>query len=92
MTYYLKVVKYHSFAHAKFKEKIMAYEWPEELVDLNMRATIRDAQPSSHLPAELSVVPESTAVVGDIDAFITYLESGQALRDWHARCAALAEE
>jgi hypothetical protein len=44
------------------------------------------------LPAELAIAPEETTVVGDIDAFIEYLESGQSLRDWHARLTALTEE
>jgi len=35
------------------------------------------------LPVELAMAPEETTVVGDIDAFIEYLETGQSLRDWH---------
>ena len=44
------------------------------------------------LPAELAMAPEETTVVGDIDAFIEYLESGQSLRDWHERLAVLTAE
>ena len=46
----------------------------------------------AHMPAELAVALEETTVVGDVDAFIEYLENGQALHDWHARLAAQAEE
>ena len=46
----------------------------------------------AHLPVELAMAPEETTVVGDIEAFIEYLESGQALRDWQARFTAMAEE
>ncbi|MBM3225975.1 MAG: hypothetical protein FJZ47_19565 [Candidatus Tectomicrobia bacterium] len=46
----------------------------------------------AYLPAELAINPEDTAVIGDVDAFIAYLESGQAMRDWHERLAVLAEE
>ncbi len=46
----------------------------------------------AYLPAELAIEPEDTTVIGDIEAFIAYLESGQALRDWHDRLAALSEE
>jgi len=44
------------------------------------------------LPTELVNEPEDTAVVGDIDAFIAYIESGQALEDWNTRMAALNAE
>jgi hypothetical protein len=44
------------------------------------------------LPVVLAVVPEDTAVVGDIDAFMDYIENGQALRDWHERIAMQTEE
>ena len=44
------------------------------------------------LPVELAMAPEETTVVGDIDAFIEYLESGQSLRDWHERLAVLTAE
>ena len=46
----------------------------------------------AHMPAEIAVAPEETTVVGDVDAFIEYLENGQALRDWDERLAALTEE
>jgi hypothetical protein len=46
----------------------------------------------SHLPIELIEASDETAVVGDIDTFIEYVESGQALRDWHDRLDAIAEE
>ena len=44
------------------------------------------------LPQELQGLPEQTTVVGDIDAFIEYIERGQALRDWHERMAMLTKE
>ena len=44
------------------------------------------------LPAELAITPEETTVVGDVDAFIEYLESGQSLRDSHERLAILTAE
>ncbi|GIX48956.1 MAG: hypothetical protein KatS3mg131_3167 [Candidatus Tectimicrobiota bacterium] len=44
------------------------------------------------LPPELAATPEDTAVVGDIDALIAYIESGQALQDWEERRAALLRE
>jgi hypothetical protein len=45
-----------------------------------------------YLPPELALASEETTVVGDIDAFIAYVESGQALRDWHERLALLTAE
>ena len=45
-----------------------------------------------YLPPELALTTEETTVVGDIDAFIAYVERGQALRAWHERLALLAEE
>jgi len=45
-----------------------------------------------YLPPELALASEETTIVGDIDAFIEYVESGQALHDWHARLAILTEE
>jgi hypothetical protein len=39
------------------------------------------------LPPELAEELEDTAVVGDIDAFIDYIESGQAALDWQERMA-----
>lgn len=35
------------------------------------------------LPPELWQEPEDTTVIGDLDLFIEYLESGQAEQDWH---------
>jgi len=46
----------------------------------------------AYLPAELAIEPEDTTIVGDIDTFIAYVESGQALHDWYERLAALTEE
>jgi hypothetical protein len=46
----------------------------------------------SHLPTELIEASDETEVIGDIDAFIEYVESGQALRDWHDRLGVIAEE
>jgi hypothetical protein len=34
------------------------------------------------LPPELFDIDDDTAIVGDIDAFIAYVESSQALLDW----------
>ena len=39
------------------------------------------------LPPELDNIPEPFAVLGDLDAFIEYLESGQAAQDWEERMA-----
>ena len=46
----------------------------------------------SQLPLELTEESDHTTVIGDIDTFIEYVESGQALRDWHDRLTAIAEE
>jgi serine acetyltransferase len=40
----------------------------------------------------MGVVIGETAVIGDVDAFIDYVESGQALRDWHERIAVAMRE
>jgi hypothetical protein len=37
------------------------------------------------LPPELLEEPAETTVVGDIDAFMTYVESGRAQQDWQER-------
>jgi len=37
------------------------------------------------LPVELLEEPAETTVVGDLEAFIAYVESGQARQDWYAR-------
>ena len=39
------------------------------------------------LPPELIDTSEETTVVGDLDAFIAYVESGQALGEWNERLA-----
>ncbi len=39
------------------------------------------------LPPELSEVPEETTVIGDVDAFMDYVYSGAAERDWYERIA-----
>ena len=39
------------------------------------------------LPPELLEEPEDTTVIGDVEAFMDYLDSGQAERDWHERMA-----
>jgi hypothetical protein len=44
------------------------------------------------LPPELAEAPEETTVIGDVDAFIEYLESGQAFQDWNERLAQRARE
>lgn len=35
-------------------------------------------------PDEFVDEPNETTVVGDLDAFMNYLENGQALQDWYA--------
>jgi hypothetical protein len=52
----------------------------------------KGTQAMFYLPPELALASEETTIVGDIDTFIEYVESGQALRDWHERLAILAEE
>ena len=44
------------------------------------------------LPPELLEHPDETTVIGDVDAFIDYIESGQALQDWNERLAARLKE
>jgi hypothetical protein len=44
------------------------------------------------LPPELAELPEDTAIVGDLEAFMDYLESGQALQDWNERLAQRLKE
>lgn len=39
------------------------------------------------MPPELAELPESTAIVGNIEAFILYVSSGEALKDWNERIA-----
>ena len=45
-----------------------------------------------YLPPDLALASDETTVIGDIDAFIAYVESGQALHDWHERLATLTQE
>ena len=44
------------------------------------------------LPPELAELSEDTTIIGDFDAFIEYVESGQALQDWNERIAQRARE
>lgn len=44
------------------------------------------------LPPELQDIPEETAVVGNVDIFIEYVESGQAAHDYHERLALRLKE
>jgi hypothetical protein len=44
------------------------------------------------LPPELAELPEDTAIVGDLEAFMDYIESGQALQDWNERLAQRLKE
>ena len=44
------------------------------------------------LPPELAELPEDTAIVGDLEAFFEYIESGQALQDWNERIAQRTKE
>ena len=46
----------------------------------------------AQMPIELELERDQTTVVGDVDAFIKYLESGQAVRDWYDRIQALTEK
>ena len=59
---------------------------------MTLSRVIRKGNTTFYLPPELALASEETTVVGDIDAFIEYVESGQALRDWHERLAILTEE
>ena len=43
-------------------------------------------------PIELQEVSADTTIVGDVDAFIDYVESGQALHDWQERRAGALKE
>jgi hypothetical protein len=38
------------------------------------------------LPSHLAMVPEETAVVGDLQRFMIYIESVEVILDWHERC------
>jgi len=44
------------------------------------------------LPPELCDIEAATAVVGDIEALMEYIESGQALQDWNERMAQRLKE
>ena len=41
-------------------------------------------EPKVFFPDELVDEPGDTAMVGDLDAFMSYVENGQALQDWQA--------
>jgi hypothetical protein len=43
-------------------------------------------------PPELTEHPDDTIVIGDVDAFIEYVESGQAFDDWNTRIAVATKE
>lgn len=43
-------------------------------------------------PAELIDEPNDTAVIGDLEAFMAYLESGQAWHDWQELCTTAHRE
>ena len=72
--------------------RIFMHDWPEEFLDVHMRAIIRNERAKDGLPPELRFVREETIVVGEIDDLIAYVERGQAEREWHERVAVLAEE
>jgi len=79
------------------KYKNPSYYRPEESAAEALRGDgsaydRKGKQAMFYLPPELALTSEETTVVGDIDAFIEYVESGQALRDWHERLAILTEE
>lgn len=40
-----------------------------------------------YVPDEVFHDPDATALIGDIDAFMAYYESGQAAKDWEERMA-----
>lgn len=44
------------------------------------------------LPSELLDATDETTVVGDLDAFMVYLESGQAWQDWRRLHATAVKE
>ena len=44
------------------------------------------------LPVVLLNTPDDTTVLGDLDAFIAYVENGQALQDWRRLQAEAAQE
>ncbi len=44
------------------------------------------------LPFELEIERKETTLVGDIDEFMEYYESGQALKDWYDRIIERTEE
>ena len=45
-----------------------------------------------HSPVEIMAVSLDTTIVGDVEAFIAYVESGQALHDWQKRRADALQE
>ena len=48
--------------------------------------------PRESLPSELTAAEEDVAIVGDVDAFLRYVESGEALRDWQERRSQVQQE
>lgn len=44
------------------------------------------------IPPEFLVASDATMVIGDLDAFSEYIETGQAFEDWQACCRAAARE
>jgi hypothetical protein len=44
------------------------------------------------LPPELAELAEDTTVLGDLEAFMEYIESGQAEQDWNERLAQRIKE
>lgn len=44
------------------------------------------------LPNELISTADDTTVIGDLDAFMVYVESGQALHDWRRLQASARKE
>ncbi len=44
------------------------------------------------LPPEFLTAPDETMVIGDLEAFSTYIETGQASQDWETCCRAAARE
>jgi hypothetical protein len=43
-------------------------------------------------PTELIDEPNDTAVIGDLEAFMAYVESGQAWHDWQELCTTAHKE
>jgi hypothetical protein len=49
-------------------------------------------EPAVPLPSKLIDEPDNTAVIGDLDAFMAYVESGQAWQDWRTLQEAARKE